>query len=109
MIITNREVQQATGVKPYSLVTIEETNEPQLSPLVPRLLPLPFALGVMDHSISYQVHVLSFHFCYNDPLLGLRNEFAYCNHLMPMKRFEIFVDIHWGIRDDYIYWGSVII
>ena len=81
-------------VKPHSLVTIEETNEPQLSLLMPRLLPLPFASEAIDHSISYQVHVPSFYFYYADILLGLRNDSAYCNHLIPMKTFEIFVDIH---------------
>ena len=95
--------------KPHSLVTVEETTEPQLSLLMPRILPLPIASETMDHSISYQVHVPSFHFYYVDPLLGLRSIPAYCNHLMPMKTFEIFVDIHWNIEDDYVYWRSVVI
>ena len=90
-------------IKPHSLVTVEETNEPQLSLLMPRLLPLPIASKAIDHSISYQVHVPSFHFYYVDSLMGLRGVPAYCNHPMSMKMFEIFVDINWSIKDDYVY------
>ena len=109
MILIKGEVQQAIEVEPHSWATVEEKNEPLLNHLVPRILPHLITSEVIDHSTSYQVHVPFFHFNYDEPLLGLRGIPTYYNHLMLMKTFEIFVDIHWNIKDDYVYWRSVVI
>ena len=74
-----------------------------LSVPVPDVLPPVFTFDAIETFRYPYVHLPVIHSLYYDALMGLRSMRGYCDCIVPMECYEIFVGVHWSIMDGYLY------
>ena len=73
------------------------------------VIPLTCAFGTAKSFRYPYMFFPSFHPIYSDALMGLPSMRSYCDCIIPMGCYAIFVGVHWSIMDGYLYWRSVLV
>ena len=98
---------EVIGEELPSLLMGEDTGNMSLSPYVIDLIPFASTYDATESLKFSYLHLPMFHPLYYDVLMGLPSMRDYCDCILPVGYFVIFIEVYWSIEDEYMYWRSV--